>query len=139
MMIGEVSEMSYKTYSVVPLIYKNIVQHLDNQDNQDNLIIQKFHPILVNEIDYRNVGGVTRSSINFLTTTGEMEVWVDEKPSVVGCVDGYPDFNIVYDISWFDGWTLQRTVVAIKVDRICVGDNYVYNFVNNIIWRTYNT
>ena len=73
-MIGEVSEMSYKTYSVVPLIYKNIVQHLDNQDNQDNLIIQKFHPIFVNEIDYRDVSRVTRSSTNLLTTTRKMEV-----------------------------------------------------------------
>jgi hypothetical protein len=73
-MIGEVLEMSYKTYSVVPLIYKNIVQHLDNQDKQDNLIIQKFHPIFVNEIDYRNVGGVTCSSTNLLTTTRKMEV-----------------------------------------------------------------
>ena len=138
-MIGEVLGMSYKTYSVVPLIYKNIVQHLDNQDNQDNLIIQKFHPIFVNEIDYRDVGRVTRSSTNLLTTTREVEVWMDEKPSVVGCTNGYPNFNFIYDISWFNGWTLQRTVVAIKVDRICVGDNYVYNFVNNIIWRTYNT
>jgi hypothetical protein len=73
-MIGEVLGMSYKTYSVVPLIYKNIVQHLDNQDKQDNLIIQKFHPIFVNEIDYRDVGGVTRSSTDLLTTTRKVEV-----------------------------------------------------------------
>ena len=28
--------------------------------------------------------------------------------------------------------------MALKVDRICVGDNYVYNFIYHIIWRTYN-
>jgi hypothetical protein len=38
------------------------------------LIIQKFHPIFVNEIDYRDVGGVTRSSTNLLTTTRKVEV-----------------------------------------------------------------
>ena len=138
-MIGEVLGMSYKTYSVVPLIYKNIVQHLDNQDNQDNLIIQKFHPIFVNEIDYRNVGGVTRSSTNLLTTTRKMEVWLDEKQLMVGRTNGYSDINFIFDISWFDGWTLQRTVVAIKVDRICVGDDYVYNLIYHIVWWTYNT
>ena len=137
-MIGEVLGMSYKTYSVVPLIYKNIVQHLDNQDNQDNLIIWKFHLIFVNEIDYRDVGRVTRSSTNLLTTTRKMEVWLDEKPSVVGRINGYPHFNSVYDISWLDGWILQRTVVALKVDRVCVGDNYVYNLIYHIIWWTYN-
>ena len=95
--------------------------------------------IFVNEIDYRDVGGATCSSTNLLTTTRKVEVWLDEKPSVVSCSNGYSYFNSVYDISWFDGWTLQRAVVAIKVDRICIGDNYVYNLIYDIVWGTYNS